>query len=103
MRNDTRNIIQLDVEVESLSQTSFLKLQLKDYGPGMNDEEKSEIFNNLSQKHLNSHELGLDLTLVWHVLENYGGSIRVEDRIEGEPKEGSNFILLLRRSQIKKC
>jgi len=103
MRNDTRTIIQLDVEVESLSQTSFLKLQLKDYGPGMSDEEKSEIFNHLSQKHHSSHGLGLDLTLVWHVLENYGGSIRVEDRIEGEPKEGSNFVLLLRRSQIKKC
>ncbi|OLS19832.1 MAG: Signal-transduction histidine kinase senX3 [Candidatus Thorarchaeota archaeon AB_25] len=101
MRNDTRTIVQLDVEVESLSQTSFLKLQLKDHGPGMSDEEKSEIFNHLSQKHHSSRGLGLDLTLVWHVLENYGGFIRVDDRIEGQPKEGSNFILLLRRSQTR--
>ena len=102
MRTDTRTTVQLDVEVESLSQTSFLKLQLKDHGPGMSDEEKSEIFNHLQQKHHSSHGLGLDLTLVWHILENYGGFIRVEDRIESEPKKGSNFILLLRRSQIRK-
>jgi PAS domain S-box-containing protein len=101
MKNDTRTIVQLDVEVESLSQTPFLKMQLKDHGPGMSDEEKSKVFNHFSQKQSSSSELGLDLTLVWHVLENYGGFIRVEDRVEGAPKEGSNFILLLRRSQIR--
>ncbi|MGD9395147.1 MAG: PAS domain S-box protein [Candidatus Thorarchaeota archaeon] len=101
MRNDTRAIVQLDVEVESLSQTPFLKMQIKDHGPGMSDEEKSGVFNHFSQKQSNSNELGLDLTLVWHILENYGGFTRVEDRVEGAPKEGSNFILLLRRSQIE--
>ena len=60
------------------------------------------INDQLSQKPTSPRGLGLGLTLAKHVLENYGGYIRVEDRVEGQPEKGANFILLLRLSKIKK-
>jgi PAS domain S-box-containing protein len=102
MKFDTRDKVQVEVEAETVSHTPFLKMQVKDYGPGIFSEGKSTIFNQLSQKQAGPRGLGLGLTLAKHVLENYGGYIRVEDRIEGQSDKGSNFILLLHLSKAKK-
>jgi len=98
MKFDTRARVQIEVEVESMPHTPFIKIQVKDHGPGIVDIEKSAIFDQLSHRRDSARGLGLGLTLTKHVLENYGGYIRVEDRIEGLPAEGANFILILRRS-----
>ena len=39
--------------------------------------------------------MGLGLSLVKKIIDSYHGKIRVEDRIKGDYKQGSNFILLL--------
>lgn len=98
MKFDTRARVQVEVEVESMPHTPFLKIQVKDHGPGIVDIEKSAIFEQLTHRRDSARGLGLGLTLAKHVLENYGGYIRVEDRIEGKPEKGANFILLLRCS-----
>jgi PAS domain S-box-containing protein len=101
MKFDIRDKVQVEVEVETVSHTPFLKMQIKDHGPGIFSEGKLAIFDQLSQKQAGPRGLGLGLTLAKHVLENYGGYIRVEDRVEGEPDQGANFILLLHLSKIK--
>jgi PAS domain S-box-containing protein len=98
----TQTTVRIDIEVESLAQTPYIKLQIKDYSPEISSAESSGILNNLSQKRNSSNGLGLELNLVRHVLDNYGGYLRVEDRVENNPSEGSNFILLLRSSKVKK-
>ena len=108
LKYDTRIKVEVAIDVESLTQTPFLKMQIMDHGPGILYEEKSAIFDQLTQKQRSARGLGLSLTLAKHVLENYGGYIRVEDRVDGEPSKGANFILLLRsapgkltRSEVK--
>jgi PAS domain S-box-containing protein len=101
MKFDTRDCVQIDVVSEIIPHTPFLKMQIQDYGPGIVDEEKSIIFDQLAHRRDSPRGLGLGLTLTKHVLENYGGYIRIEDRFEGEPEKGANFILLLRLSQKK--
>ena len=98
MKFDKRARVQVEVEVETMPHTPFLKIQVKDHGPGIVDAEKSSIFDQLSHRRDSARGLGLGLTLAKHVLENYGGYIRVEDRIEDKPEKGANFILLLRLS-----
>ncbi len=98
MKFDKRIRVQVEVEIETMPHTPFLKIQVKDHGPGIVDKEKSSIFDQLSHRRDSARGLGLGLTLAKHVLENYGGYIRVEDRIEGQPEKGANFILLLRLS-----
>lgn len=102
MKFDSKNKVKVEVEVEAVPHTPFLKMQVKDFGPGIFAETKSAIFDQLSQKPPSPRGLGLGLTLAKHVLENYGGYIRVEDRVEGQPDKGANFILLLRLSKIQK-
>ena len=102
MKFDTRDVVKIDVETEVIPHTPFLKMQIKDQGPGIVDEEKSIIFDQLAHRRDSPRGLGLGLTLTKHVLENYGGYIRVEDRYEGEPEKGANFILLLRLSKVMK-
>jgi PAS domain S-box-containing protein len=101
MKYDIRDRVQIEVEVAPVTHTPFLKMQIKDYGPGIFAESKSTIFDQLSQQPAKPRGLGLGLTLAKHVLDNYGGYIRIEDRVEGQPEEGANFILLLRLSKIK--
>jgi len=98
MKFDTRARVKIEVEIETMPHTPFVKIQVKDHGPGIVDEEKASIFDQLSHRRDSARGLGLGLTLTKHVLENYGGYIRVEDRVEGQPEKGSNFILLLRLS-----
>lgn len=99
MKFDNRDVVEIDVESEVMPHTPFLKIQIKDLGPGIVDEDKSVIFDQLSHRRESPLGLGLGLTLTKHVIENYGGYIRVEDRVEGEPDKGANFILLLRLSK----
>lgn len=99
MKFDKRARVQVEVEIERMPYTPFLKIQVKDHGPGIVDKEKSSIFDQLSHRRDSARGLGLGLTLAKHVLENYGGYIRVEDRIEDQPEKGTNFILLLRLSE----
>jgi nitrogen fixation/metabolism regulation signal transduction histidine kinase len=40
--------------------------------------------------------LGLGLTLVRRILNNYGAFIRVEDRVPGQYMKGANFVILMR-------
>ncbi|MGQ4911504.1 MAG: PAS domain S-box protein [Candidatus Thorarchaeota archaeon] len=98
MKFDKSNNVKVTVEVEPLRHTPFLKIQIKDHGPGIRDEDKETVFARLSHRREGLGGLGLGLTLVKKIIENYGGYIRVEDRIEGNPSKGCNFILLLRHS-----
>jgi PAS domain S-box-containing protein len=102
MKFDTREVVKIDIETEIIPHTPFLKMEIKDQGPGIVDEEKTIIFDQLAHRRESPRGLGLGLTLTKHVLENYGGYIRVEDRFEGEPEKGASFILLLRLSKVMK-
>ena len=39
--------------------------------------------------------MGLGLSLVRKIIDTYNGEIWVEDRIEGDYKQGTNFVVLI--------
>ena len=43
--------------------------------------------------------LGVGLTLVKKIIENYGGYISVQDTVEGDHSKGATFTILLRYQQ----
>jgi PAS domain S-box-containing protein len=96
MKYDTSKTVNVDVQVEELAHTPFLKIQVKDYGTGIPDLQKERIFARFSHRRESAEGLGLGLTLVKKILENYGAIIRVEDRVEGDHTKGTNFVILLR-------
>ncbi|MFW9835276.1 MAG: PAS domain-containing protein [Candidatus Thorarchaeota archaeon] len=96
MRFDRRKQVHVAIEVTLLPQTPFLKMQIKDDGAGIGDVENGISSNNQSKGRKHSKGLGLELSLTKHVLDNYGGYLRLEERNEGVPEDGTNFVLLLR-------
>jgi len=74
----------------------YRKLEFKDNGIGFPDK-NVDIFSGEYNSE-NSNGMGIGLTLVKAIVKAYGGRIWVEDRIEGDHTQGSNFIILLRPS-----
>ena len=96
MKFDERKKVEVDIEVERIAHTPFLKIQIKDHGRGVSDEHKQDIFARIIDRKESILGLGLGLTLVKKILESYGGQISIEDRVEGDHTKGANFIVLLR-------
>ena len=99
MKFDDKKDVQVEIRTETIRHTPFLKVEVMDYGRGIPDMDKEEIFTRLSHRREGITGLGLGLTLVREILDNYGGTIRVEDRVEGDHKKGAKFVMILRLDQ----
>jgi PAS domain S-box-containing protein len=92
---DRHDIVEIDVDISPSDDGLYWKLEFKDRGRGISDDYKNIIFNRLERAGESAQGTGLGLTIVKYIVESYGGSIRVEDRVRGDRTLGSNFIVLL--------
>ncbi|MEA1945476.1 MAG: PAS domain S-box protein [Euryarchaeota archaeon] len=90
---DRHEIVEIDVDISSSDDN--WRIKFKDRGRGISDEYKTIIFNRLERAGESAQGSGLGLTIVKYIVESYGGSISVEDRVKGDRTQGSNFIVLL--------
>jgi PAS domain S-box-containing protein len=83
-RNLLKNAIEHnDTEVPTVTvsvrvDTDHVTVRVADNGPGVSDDQKEAIFGK-GEKGLESHGSGIGLYLVKTLVENYGGTVRVED------------------------
>ena len=92
---DRHDIVKINVDISSSDDDLYWKLEFKDRGRGISDHYKEIIFNRLERAGESAQGTGLGLTIAKYIIDSYGGSIRVEDRVRGDRTMGSNFILLL--------
>ncbi|MFW9940567.1 MAG: ATP-binding protein, partial [Candidatus Thorarchaeota archaeon] len=97
VRHNNQPIIKINVDISKYysNNTNFIKLEFKDNAIGISDYRKKSIFEKGKRQSLDSKGMGLGLSLVKKIIESYKGAIWVEDRVKGDYKQGSNFILLL--------
>ncbi|MDN7024483.1 PAS domain-containing sensor histidine kinase [Methanoculleus sp. FWC-SCC1] len=69
-----------------------------DTGPGVPDEVKGKLFHRFERGRASGRGEGLGLYIVRTLVERYGGTIRIEDRVAGKPEEGAAFRFTLRRT-----
>ena len=93
-KNENVQITVIISNVEKYNE-KYVKLEFKDNGIGIQDEQKRNLFQGEQFQHEMSKGMGIGLSLVAKLIELYGGMISIEDRIKGEPSQGSNFILLI--------
>ncbi|MFX0002319.1 MAG: ATP-binding protein [Promethearchaeota archaeon] len=94
--NDKSNIeIIIDISKEQKEDKNYIKMEFKDNGVGISDYRKISIFERGSRKSRKSKGMGLGLSLVKKIIDIYQGDIWVEDRVKGDYKQGSNFIILI--------
>ncbi len=74
---------------------NYFKIEFIDNGIGIMDEKKEIIFKKGYKKEKGTKGMGFGLTLVKKLIKSYNGKIWVEDIVEGDYTQGSNFVVLI--------
>ena len=90
-------VIQIEVVISAIDihNKNYVKVEFKDNGIGIEDTRKEFIFQETQMKSRYSKGMGIGLSLVSKLIELYGGTIWIENRIRGDSRKGSNFIILI--------
>ncbi len=87
--------IWISLDSERIGALEYYRAIIEDNGPGIPDDLKDKVFNRLQRGTTKSNGSGLGLHLVKTLVESMGGSVKVEDRVPGDPGKGSKFIIML--------
>lgn len=74
---------------------NYIKIEFIDNGIGIPDIMKERIFGGISYRRQKIQGMGLGLLLVKNLITIYNGEFWVEDKIQGDPLKGSNFIITI--------
>jgi len=85
--------IQIEITIKNREEKEYVKLEFKDNGIGIIDEYKNVIFQKGHHNDNYKRGMGIGLSLVKKIIESYSGNIWVENRIEKDYTNGSNFII----------
>ncbi len=97
VRHNNKAKIEIIIEInkEEKEDKKYLKMEFKDNGVGISDYRKKSIFERGKQNSHESKGMGLGLSLVKKIIDIYHGDIWVENRVKGDYKQGSNFVVLI--------
>jgi PAS domain S-box-containing protein len=95
---DRHKKIEIDILVAETDE-GLIGFEFIDRGSGVEDRFKKMIFDRLTRLEKSFKGSGLGLTLVKTIVESYGGKIWIEDRVTGDRKKGSKFVLLLQEGE----
>lgn len=87
--------VQVEIDVSPV-RIGEVSVSIADTGPGIPDELKRVIFQRFSQIESHGTGKGLGLYIVNSLLDRYGGTIRVEDRVPGSYDQGARFTFSLK-------
>jgi PAS domain S-box-containing protein len=90
-------MIQLKIKISKVifASKACYKIEFSDNGVGVSDDRKQIIFKRGNRKLKGTKGMGLGLSLVKKILKIFDGKIWVEDKVEGDYSQGSNFVILL--------
>jgi len=87
--------IHIKISREKKEEINSLKVEFIDNGIGIEDSRKELVFQRGNSDEQRVHGMGLGLSLVQKIIDNYEGKIWVEDRVHGDYTKGSNFVILI--------
>lgn len=85
--------IALYLDIIKDNSRKYCRVAVEDNGPGIPEENKKGIFNRMHKG--SARGMGIGLYLVKSLVDSYGGSVCVEDRVPGEHMKGARFVVML--------
>jgi len=95
MTYDESGVVEIQVNAEHVDDLKMVRLEFLDKGPGVPDATKEFIFRRTGSPDEQIVGRGLSLTMVDQIVKSFGGRIRVEDRMRGDPTQGAKFVMML--------
>lgn len=77
----------------------YYRVDVEDDGPGISDELKKKLFIEIRLDRIKAERRGLGLQLVNLLVHIFRGKIWVEDRVPGDRRKGTRFVVLLPASR----
>jgi signal transduction histidine kinase len=84
--------ISVDIQASRRGDRKWWEIHVIDHGQGIPDDQKSLVFKRHGK---NAHGLGLGLSVVRALVEAFGGSISVGNRVAGDHTKGTVFLVIL--------
>jgi PAS domain S-box-containing protein len=87
----------IDIAVKPVTQDGrkYYRVSVTDNGPGIPDELKRRVFRLVDEATGSPGRRGLGLYMVRTLVGSYGGKVWAEDRVPGDHRKGSRFVVLL--------
>ena len=100
IKHNIRSPIEIKIIISEMFREgeNFVNMQFIDNAIGVENERKEVIFQQKNSGEMSFKRHGFGLTIVKKIIESYNGKIWVEDRVIGVPKNGSNFIIELKKA-----
>ena len=89
---ETENI-GLEVQVSLTEKGEFLRIEFIDWGVGIEDNLKETMLLGFDESI--KRVSGVGLTLVKQIINQYNGTISIEDRVPGDHSKGTKFVVQL--------
>ncbi|MGA9140356.1 MAG: PAS domain-containing protein [Methanocella sp.] len=87
--------IGVSVTPAELDGRRYYRVVVEDNGRGIPDKMKSSVFTRLERGETKTRGTGLGLYIVKMLVEGFGGTVSVEDRVPGDRTKGARFVVLL--------
>jgi PAS domain S-box-containing protein len=82
------------IKISAMKRSNMTIISIEDRGPGVPDRMKVELFKRFGQKGEKKRR-GLGLSISRVLVERYNGTIRIEDRVQGDHTKGAKFVIEL--------
>ncbi|KKK44408.1 MAG: Signal transduction histidine kinase [Candidatus Lokiarchaeum sp. GC14_75] len=94
--NDNSEIeVVITASTEPKNGVNYQRIEITDNGIGMPDPMKDSVFYKIYEKPKSYKRIGLGLLLVSEVIQSFNGKVWIEDKVKGDYKKGSRFVILL--------
>ena len=82
--------IEVSVSSSRIGDKDYWSVHIADHGVGIPDDKKKSAFERMTRT---TKGAGVGLSIVRVIVDKYGGFIRAEDRVKGDPSKGTVFVV----------
>ncbi len=83
------------IDIRSAQKGDDIIIEVIDQGSGIMEEDKKRLFEPFFTTKNAGEGMGLGLSIVYNIIHDHGGDIKVADRVEHQYTKGSRFIICL--------